>query len=66
MIRYYSQVAPAELESIILSHPAVADTAVIGIPDEESGELPLALVVLKFNLNTSAEEIQDYVAGCKS
>jgi acyl-CoA synthetase (AMP-forming)/AMP-acid ligase II len=39
------QVAPAELEALIITHPEVADVAVIGIPDEECGELPKAYVV---------------------
>ncbi|KAI0257049.1 amp dependent CoA ligase [Lactifluus subvellereus] len=43
------QVAPAELEGHILEHPDVADTCVIGIPDEYSGEVPLAFVVLSAN-----------------
>jgi 4-coumarate--CoA ligase len=40
------QVAPAELEGHLLQHPDVADTCVVGVPDEFSGELPLAFVVL--------------------
>ncbi|KAG8214731.1 hypothetical protein J3R82DRAFT_9819 [Butyriboletus roseoflavus] len=41
------QVAPAELEGCILDHPDVSDTCVVGVPDEYSGELPLAFVVLR-------------------
>ena len=41
------QVAPAELEELILSNEHVQDVAVIQIPDEVSGELPRAYVVLK-------------------
>jgi acyl-CoA synthetase (AMP-forming)/AMP-acid ligase II len=48
LIKYNGrQVAPAELEQILLAHPAVADAAVIGCPDEERGEIPKALVVLR-------------------
>jgi len=43
------QVAPAELEGHLLRHPDVADACVVGIPDEYSGELPFAYVVLSAN-----------------
>jgi len=39
------QVPPAELEALIATHPAVADVAVVGRPDAESGEVPVAYVV---------------------
>jgi len=46
LIKYKGfQVAPAELEAILITHPQVADCAVIGVPDEETGELPKAFVV---------------------
>ncbi len=46
LIKYKGfQVAPAELEALLITHPAVADVAVIGVPDEEAGELPKAYVV---------------------
>ena len=41
------QVAPAELEGCLLDHPDVADACVVGVPDEYSGEVPLAFIVLK-------------------
>jgi acyl-CoA synthetase (AMP-forming)/AMP-acid ligase II len=48
LIKYKGrQVAPAELEQILLSHPAVADVAVIGCPDEGAGEIPKAFVVAR-------------------
>lgn len=40
-------VAPAELEGLLLTHPDIADAAVIGLPDDVCGELPRAYVVLK-------------------
>jgi acyl-CoA synthetase (AMP-forming)/AMP-acid ligase II len=40
------QVPPAELEALILGHPQVADVAVVGVQDEEAGELPKAFVVV--------------------
>ncbi len=48
LIKYKGfQVPPAELESLLLTHPAVADAAVVGLPDEEAGEIPAGYVVLK-------------------
>lgn len=41
------QVAPAELEGHLLNHDDVADACVVGVPDDYSGELPFAFVVLK-------------------
>jgi acyl-CoA synthetase (AMP-forming)/AMP-acid ligase II len=47
LIKYKGyQVAPAELEAVLLSHPAVADAAVVPSPDDEAGEAPKAFVVL--------------------
>ena len=54
------QVAPAELESLLLSFPAIADAAVVARPDEVAGEVPRAFVVLK--KEATAEEIIQYVA----
>ncbi len=62
LIKYKGfQVPPAELEAVLVSHPAVADAAVVPFPDEESGEVPKAFIVLKGD--ASAEQIMDYVAG---
>jgi acyl-CoA synthetase (AMP-forming)/AMP-acid ligase II len=48
LIKYKGlQIAPAELEAILLAHPSVADAAVVPIADEEAGEVPKAFVVLK-------------------
>ena len=41
------QVAPAELEALLATHPAVADCAVVGRPDERRGEVPVAIVVAR-------------------
>ncbi|MDH5506619.1 MAG: AMP-binding protein [Anaerolineae bacterium] len=61
LIKYKGyQVAPAELEALLLTHPAIADAAVIPSPDEEAGEVPKAFVVLKGAV--SAEEIIAFVA----
>ncbi len=46
LIKYNGfQVPPAELEALIHGHPGVADVAVVGVPDEEAGELPKAYIV---------------------
>src|SRR5712692_4244362 len=61
LIKYKGfQVAPAELEAILLTHPAVADAAVIPCKDDEAGEVPKAFVVVKSE--TSAAAIMDFVA----
>ncbi|KAF2895384.1 hypothetical protein ILUMI_10791, partial [Ignelater luminosus] len=64
LIKYKGfQVSPSELESIIMSHSAVSDVGVVGIPDERAGELPMAYVVLKDGFNDISEEtIVDYVS----
>ena len=41
------QVAPAELEDLLLGHEVVEDCAVIGVPDDYAGERPFAFIVLK-------------------
>jgi acyl-CoA synthetase (AMP-forming)/AMP-acid ligase II len=57
------QVPPAELEALLLSHPEVADAAVVGLPDEECGEIPMAFVVRAPGADPSPEALQDFVAG---
>jgi acyl-CoA synthetase (AMP-forming)/AMP-acid ligase II len=54
------QVAPAELEAVLLTHPLVADAAVVPLPHDEAGQVPKAFVVLKGN--ATADEIIGYVA----
>ena len=53
------QVAPAELEGLLLKHPRVADAAVIGLPDEQCGERPKAFIVASGA--ATAEEICAFV-----
>jgi len=63
LIKYKGfQVPPAELEGLLLGHPAVADAAVIGIQDEESGEVPKAFVVTREGQSVSADEVMEYIA----
>jgi acyl-CoA synthetase (AMP-forming)/AMP-acid ligase II len=67
LIKYKGmQVAPAELEALLLTHPAVLDCAVFRKDDAEAGEVPKACVVLKPDgaaRATSAEELMTFVAG---
>jgi acyl-CoA synthetase (AMP-forming)/AMP-acid ligase II len=61
LIKYKGmQVAPAELEAVLLSHPAVADAAVVPVADAECGEIPCAFVVLKGA--ATAEALMAHVA----
>ena len=55
--------APAELESLILTHPSVSDVAVIGQPDIEAGELPMAFVVIKQGTHVTENDLLSFVAG---
>ena len=55
------QVPPAELESIILTHPDIAEAAVTGVLDNQAGELPCAFVILKDGRKTTEKDIQDFV-----
>jgi acyl-CoA synthetase (AMP-forming)/AMP-acid ligase II len=52
---------PAEVENALMLHPAVADGAVIGVPDETWGEAVKAVVVLKPGANATEREIVDFV-----
>jgi Acyl-CoA synthetases (AMP-forming)/AMP-acid ligases II len=62
LIKYKGyQVAPAELEALLLTHPAVADVAVISSPDEEAGEVPKAFVVRKGEVTD--DELMAWVAA---
>ena len=63
LIKYNGfQVPPAELEALLLTHPAVADAAVIGLPDPTAGEIPVGYVVLKAGAEATPEQIQAFVA----
>ncbi|HEX5707959.1 MAG TPA: 4-coumarate--CoA ligase family protein [Pyrinomonadaceae bacterium] len=65
LIKYKGfQVAPAELESLLLAHPSVADAAVVPSPDAEAGEVPKAFVVARGDGALPApEELMSYVAA---
>jgi 4-coumarate--CoA ligase len=57
------QVPPAELEALLLTHPKIADAAVIGLPDDEAGEIPAAWVVLRPGTEATEDEVKEFVAS---
>jgi len=63
------KVYPTEVENVIVQHPAVADVAVFGIPDERKGEIPVAAVVLKAGHFLTEAQLEgycrDHLAGYK-
>ena len=64
LIKYKGyQVPPAELEALLLTHPAVADAAVIGVPDDEGEEIPMAFVVRRDDSDVSADDVMAFVAS---
>ena len=64
LIKYKGyQVPPAELEAVLLTHPQIADAAVIGVRDADSGEeVPKAFVVKQSGAELTAAEVMDFVA----
>ncbi|KAL2900687.1 4-coumarate--CoA ligase-like 9 [Bienertia sinuspersici] len=63
LIKYKGyQVPPAEMERVLLSHPDIADAAVIPYPDEEAGQIPMAFVVRAPESSITASQVMDYVA----
>ena len=54
------QVAPAEVEAVLIQHPAIADVAVVGRPDDRRGQVPVAYIVA--NANVSADELTAWIA----
>lgn len=63
LIKYKGlQVAPAELEALLITHPKIADAAIVGIEDEsQATEVPLAFVVVKAGMQMEAREVVDFV-----
>lgn len=63
LIKYNAnQVAPAEIEALLLSLSKVKDCGVIGIPDEKAGELPFAFVVKQPGAELTEKEVIQFVA----
>lgn len=63
LIKYKAyQVAPAELEELLLSHPEILEAAVAPYPDQEAGEIPMAFVVRNPGSNLSERDVINFVA----
>jgi fatty-acyl-CoA synthase len=54
-------ISSVDLENLLMAHPAVAEAAVIAVPDERWGERPLAAVVLREGQQASAEELREHL-----
>lgn len=67
LIKYKGmQIAPSELEHLLLAHPEVAESAVIGVPDEEAGELAKAFVVKRPGSTLTESDLIKFVNGIYS
>jgi acyl-CoA synthetase (AMP-forming)/AMP-acid ligase II len=60
IIRAGENISPEEVEAVLHSHPKIEEAAVIGVPDEEWGEQPRAVIVLKHGETATPEEIIEY------
>nr|WCF44269.1 4-coumarate--CoA ligase 1 [Vaccinium corymbosum] len=56
------QVAPAEIEALLLNHPNISDAAVVGMKDESAGEVPVAFVAKSNGSQITEEEIKQYIS----
>lgn len=61
IIRGGENIAPAEIEDVITRHPAIEESAVVGVPDDEWGQRIVAVVVLRPDSAASSDEIREWV-----
>nr|CAB3500033.1 unnamed protein product [Digitaria exilis] len=57
------QIAPADLDAVLVEHPEIVDVAVTSAEDEEAGEIPVAFVVRKSGSSLSCTQVMEYVAN---
>ncbi|KAJ9141418.1 hypothetical protein P3X46_031957 [Hevea brasiliensis] len=63
LIKYKGfQVAPAELEAMLIAHPSISDAAVVPMKDEAAGEVPVAFVVRSNGCKVTEDEIKQYIS----
>ena len=62
IVRGGENMSPGEIEDVLLGHPAIADCAVVGVPDEEWGEAVAAVVVCKPGTEATPEALREFVA----
>lgn len=63
LIKYKGfQVAPAELEGVLAEHPDISDAAVIGLPDDEAGEIPMAFLIAKEGVTLTLDSVQSHMS----
>uniref|UniRef100_M4EAL4 Uncharacterized protein n=1 Tax=Brassica campestris TaxID=3711 RepID=M4EAL4_BRACM len=63
LIKYKGyQVAPAELEALLITHPDILDAAVIPFPDKEAGQYPMAYVTRTLGSNLSEKQVIDFIS----
>jgi fatty-acyl-CoA synthase len=56
-------ISSVDLENLVMAHPAVAEAAVIGVPDEKWDERPMVSVVVREGASVTAAELREFLAG---